>query len=292
MARKTSKPGKKKNSDKASNKKNKTSKAVGVHRSFKRSYREDYVRELDTPGIMSHIVMTFRALFKDWKLFLPLALIAVVIMVSTVEALNETGIVFAVLTFLFLWLTTIFIMRRRMAEKQVHLREAIYNALTPLASTLVVLIVAAIECLPIVIVVIAYSTAEETNFFAMPFYALLFLVFAALLIILSAYLLSSSLMALVAVSAPGVYPLTALEAAMKLMMGRRIKFVLRLIAVLFVFAIVWGAVVLPVVLIFNAPAVVTLIIIEILACFGSEYLATYLYLYYRWMLDYDTKEVK
>ena len=40
-----------------------------LHHSFKRSYREDYVRPLRTPGLVAHAWMTLKVLFKNWKLF-------------------------------------------------------------------------------------------------------------------------------------------------------------------------------------------------------------------------------
>ena len=40
------------------------------HRSFKRTYREVYIRETNIPGIMQHIVDSFRMIFKNYKLFL------------------------------------------------------------------------------------------------------------------------------------------------------------------------------------------------------------------------------
>ena len=65
------------------------------------------------------------------------------------------------------------------------------------------------------------------------------------MIILSAYLLSSSLIALVAVTAPGMYPMRALHAASDLMMGRRVRFILRLIALVLALAIIWVIVMIP-----------------------------------------------
>ena len=44
----------------------------GPHKSFKRSYREDYVREKEMPGMIHHIFASFGMIFKNWKLFLPL----------------------------------------------------------------------------------------------------------------------------------------------------------------------------------------------------------------------------
>ena len=50
---------------------------VKLHKSFRRSYREDYKRDLEVPGIMHHVFATFKIIFKNWKLFLPLLVISV-----------------------------------------------------------------------------------------------------------------------------------------------------------------------------------------------------------------------
>lgn len=316
------------------------SKRVNPHKSFKRSYREDYQRNTNVPGVMHHIFASFAAIFKNWKLFLPLLIIAVVleallvgimdqgnyaqyqeildetsaqiaggdignfakaglILISTVTTgglsgeSSEAAIVFGVLIFLMLWLVTIFLLRHLMAGHKVKLRDGLYNAMTPLISTLLVLIVALIQCIPIFILIIAYSAAVQTEFLATPFYALVFFIFAALMIVLSAYLLSSSLIALVAVSAPGLYPLKALTTASDLMMGRRIKFILRLIALILTIAIMWVVIMLPLILFdmwmkqFEWAAGIPFvpICLTTMTCFTAIYVTVYLYKYYRWMLD-------
>ena len=316
------------------------SKRVNPHKSFKRSYREDYQRSTNVPGVMHHIFASFAAIFKNWKLFLPLLIIAVVlealfvgimdqgnyaqyqeildetsaqiaggdignfakaglILISTVTTgglsgeSSEAAIVFGVLIFLMLWLVTIFLLRHLMAGHKVKLRDGLYNAMTPFISTLLVLIVALIQCIPIFILIIAYSAAVQTEFLATPFYALVFFIFAALMIVLSAYLLSSSLIALVAVSAPGLYPLKALTTASDLMMGRRIKFILRLIALILTIAIMWVVVMLPLILFdmwmkqFEWAAGIPFvpICLTTMTCFTAIYVTVYLYKYYRWMLD-------
>lgn len=309
------------------------------HKSFKRSYREDYARDTDVPGMMYHILYSFRMIFKNWKLFLPLIIIAVVLNVVFVGIMSETNyerfqeifdqtnaevadgevgnvakaglllvstittgglsgnsseasIVFGILIFLIIWLTTIFLQRHIMAKHKVTLRDGLYNGMTPLLSTFVVFVVAVIQCIPIFILIIAYSAAVQTDFLATPFYALLFLVFACLMIILSGYLLSSSLIALVAVSAPGLYPLKALSVASELMMGRRIKFIIRLIALILTMAVIWAVIMLPLILFdlwmkqFAWTAGIPFIPIcaTIMSCFTYVYVTTYLYLYYRWLL--------
>ena len=313
---------------------------VNPHKSFKRSYREDYKRKTNVPGIMHHIFKSFGMIFKNWKLFFPLLIIAVILNVLFVgimeetdyvdyqETLNETSlqvaggdignfakaglllvstittgglsgesseaaIVFGVIIFLIIWLVTIFLLRHLLANHKVKLRDGLYNAMTPLISTFLVVLVAFIQCIPIFILIVVYSAAVQTDFLATPFYALLFFIFASLMVILSGYLLSSSIIALIAVSAPGLYPMRALHTASDLMAGRRIKFILRLIALVLVLAIIWVVIMLPLILFdmwmkqfeWTAGIPFVPICLTIMTCFTAIYVTVYLYMYYRWMLD-------
>ena len=317
----------------------KRGKRISPHKSFRRSYREDYVRETNVPGIMYHIFASFRIIFKNWKLFLPLLIIAVVLNAALVGIMSESGyvqfqevmdessktvtggelgnvakaglllistittgglsgesseaaVVFGVIIFLIIWLVTIFLLRHLLAGHKVKLRDGLYNAMTPLISTFVVFAVAVIQCIPIFLLIIVYSAAVQTDFLATPFYALLFFIFAALMILLSGYLLSSSLIALVAVSAPGLYPMKALRTASELMMGRRVKFILRLVALIIALAFMWVIVMLPLMVFdlwmktFEWTAGIPFIpvCLNIMTCFTAIYVTTYLYMYYRWML--------
>ncbi|MBQ8156647.1 hypothetical protein IJ101_02575 [Candidatus Saccharibacteria bacterium] len=310
------------------------------HKSFRRSYREDYQRDLEVPGMMYHIMATFKIIFKNWKLFLPLMLIAVVLsivlvglmsedtyrqfqtvldqtsaqmgsgdignvaragllLISTVTtgglsgASNEVTITFSVLIFLMVWLTTVFLLRHRLAGHQVKLRDGLYNGMTPLISTLVVFLIAVLQCVPIFILIIAYSAAVRTEFLTTPFYALVFFIFAALLILLSSYWLSSTLIALVAVTAPGMYPMPAMKASSELMSGRRVRFILRIISLIVVVVIMWVIVMMPLILFdlwmkqFEWTAYVPFVSIclVVMTCFTEIYVSAYLYLYYRYLLD-------
>ena len=317
---------------------------IRPHRSFKRSYREDYKRKLEVPGITYHAAKTFSVIFKNWKLFFLLFIIAVVmaivfiglmnestfqqfqqvlnqtteemgygdigyvakaglLLISTVttgglsSSSKETNTIFFVLIFLILWLSTIFILRHRLAGHKIKLRDALYNAMTPMISSFVIFAIAVIQCIPIFLLIIVYSAAVQTEFLATPFYALLFFIFAALMVILSGYLLSSSLMAFVAVSAPGLYPMKAMHAASDLMMGRRFKFILRIIALFIILSLTWVAVMLPLIIFdllmknFEWAAGIPFVpvCLLVMTCFTGIYITAYLYLYYRWMLNYDEK---
>lgn len=263
--------------------------------SFKLYQREEFLRELEAPGIGQHIFLAFKMIFSNYKIFLPLLIIMSVATIGILGFLNlsevkdvaVSTVVFMVISIL--WLMTIFVLRHKMAGNKVGVRDTLYNALTPLLSSLVVLVIVAVQAVPIVLLIVAYSSAIETHFLDQPFYVLLFLVFAGLMILLTSYLWSSTLLALVSVSAPGLYPLEAIKTANELVRGRRIKFVLRLIALIIVLFILWALTIWPMaVLVGENPAIS--IVLTIVGCFSVMYIASYLYLYYRWMLKFDTEE--
>ncbi len=316
---------------------------VRLHESFKRSYREDYARKLEIPGLLHHAVETAHILLKNWKLFLPLVIFAVffnsvlvglmseesyvqfqdilnskdsliafgklnnvgkagLLLISTVTSggltsgLSEVQIVFAVIIFLLIWLITIYLLRHLLAGKKVKLRDGFYNALTPLISTFVVFVVGALQSIPIFIFIVAYSAAVQTNFLSTPFYALIFFIFASLLLLLSAYLLSGTLIALVAVSAPGLYPLTALRTASDIMAGRRIRFIIRILYLIIFLAVIWVIIMLPIITIdlslkahvqFVEGWPIIPLFLQIMTCFSFVYITAYLYLYYRKVLAYE-----
>lgn len=242
------------------------------------------MRGLNVPGMGQQIYETFLMFFRNWKIFGGLVVLSTVLMALAMGALTETVAVFAVLIFLMIWLTTIFTVRHLKAGHKVTLRDGLYNAMTPLMSSLVIFVVIAVECVPILLVIVAYSAAVQTDFLTMPFYALLFLGFAGVMIVLSGYLLSSSLISLIAVSAPGMYPWKALVTATDLMMGRRIRFILRVIALGLVLGVIWGAIVLPLAVL-KLPVEVLSVVMAFLGCFSATYATIYLYLYYRYLLN-------
>ena len=316
---------------------------VKLHKSFRRSYREDYKRDLEVPGLLAHAIATLRVIFKNWKIFLCLLILTIILNILFVGLMNEatyrqfqevldqtnyelaggrisnvlkatlllistittgglsgdsseSAVVFSFLIFLLVWLCTIYIVRHRFAKHDIKLRDALYNSMTPLASTAVVFMIILIQCIPLLILLIVYSTAVATDFLATPFYALIFFIFAAAMVLLSGYLLSSSIIALVAVSAPGLYPLHAVNTASDLMAGRRVRFIIRLIFLFLSLLFIWVIVVIPLILLdfwlkasfeWLAGFPFIPLVLLIMTCFTMFYLTIYLYLYYRWMLNYD-----
>lgn len=316
-----------------------------LHKSFRRSYREDYLREFTPPGLLEHAFATLKMLFKNhhFRTFGLLMLIMVIanifliglmseqtyvtfqetldstsseigtedlnnfakaslLLVSTIatggltSGFTDTEQIFIVIIFLVIWLVTVYLVRHFLAGKKIKLRDAFYNACAPIISTLIVLAVIFLQMIPIFLVIVTYSAAISTEFLNTPFYALVYFVFASLMLILSGYWLSSSLIALVAVTAPGLRPLTALSTASDLMLGRRIKFIIRLIFLIIVIAFFWVIIMMPIILLdmwlkssfdWTTGIPIVPVCLLITTCFSFIYAATYLYLYYRRMLDYE-----
>lgn len=312
-----------------------------LHHSFKRSYREDYVRPLKTPGLVAHAWMTLKVLFKNWKLFGGLLFIIVflnmffvglmnentyqtvqdsidessellqygelgrvaksgLLLISTVttggltNGMSEVQQVFVFLFAAITILVTVYYLRHLLAGNKPSIRDGLYNALTPLISVMLVLLLLLVHLIPVFIFTVLYSTAVSTEFLNEPLYAFLFWLLGSLLILLSAYLVPVSLLSLMAVTVPGIYPMQAVNAVTDLIQGRRTKLIIRVIFAFLFLAVLWVVIMLPLiwldlVLKQNVDAVEGFPIIpfflQIMTTFTVIYLTSYLYLYYRRMLD-------
>lgn len=312
-----------------------------LHHSFKRSYREDYVRGLQVPGLVAHAMSTLKILFKNWRLFGLLILVVVamnilfvglmseetyqtvqdsidessevlqygeigrvaksgLLLISTVttggltKGMTEVQQVFAFLFGSITILVTIYLLRHLLAGNRPRLRDGLYNALTPLISTMLVLLLVFVHMIPIFIFTIVYSTAIATDFLSQPLYAFLFWLFGSLLILLSAYLLPGSILAICATTVPGIYPMQAVHATTDLIQGRRTKFIIRLAFGLLFVAVIWVIVMLPLIWLDlvlkqniewleGVPFVSFLL--QIMTTFTIVYFTSYVYLFYRRMLD-------
>ena len=318
---------------------------VRLHRSFKRSYYEDYQRKTELPSLTSQASAAFKMFFKFWKIFLPLLLIFVglyifligamsentladvkanveqtnkdvadgkigtvgkagltllgIISTGGLTTMNDAQIVIAVLLFVIIWLVTIYLARHLLAgHQEIKMRDGFYSALSPLVSTLVVGLIIFLEAVPIMLTIIVFQVALTTEFLSTPFYALLFFMFAALMITLSLYLLSSSFFAIIVVSAPGLYPLTAVRMAKNLIMGRRLRFLIRVFYLVVIVALLYLLLLMPAIILDGAlkaqfawlteSKIPFVAIIQLtITVFIFIYLSIYFYLFYRALLDYN-----
>lgn len=126
------------------------------------------------------------------------------------------GFSILVMSLVYIWAT-----RQLLADQKIIARDAFYNALSPLLSTVVILVVLSLQLVPFAILSYIYGIARSNGLFVTGMEDLGFFTAALLAGILSLYWMTSSVIAFYIVTLPGTYPLQALRAARKLVQFRR-----------------------------------------------------------------------
>ena len=215
--------------------------------------------------------------------------------VSGNSAIGSAQQVIAVLLFLFGWLTLVWLLRRIINgdgdTKKLKLRDGLYAGGSPVLSTLCVLFYIIFQLLPLALVFLAYSAVTAVGWINTGIQIENMAAWCALAItvVLTLYWISSSFIALIIVTLPGMYPFQATKAASDLVVGRRLRLVLRLVFMAIPIAIMWALVLLPAILIDNwlqltwQPLVP--IIVLILTTLTIIWCATYIYMLYRQLVN-------
>lgn len=217
---------------------------------------------------------------------------------GALSATNEAQQIYAALAVLFLWLTTIWLLRHNLAGDSVRLRDGIYNAGAPIIATAIISFIIVLQLIPVAIVGIAYSAGVATGFLDGGVEAMLFWIAAGGLTVLSLYWILSSFFALVIVTIPGTYPFRAIRIAGDVAVGRRLGLLMRLTWML-VFAAVGTFLCLFAVSFVDraikalVPALEWLPIIPVVFLFVSAavliWITAYVYLLYRKVMAYDAE---
>ncbi len=194
------------------------------------------------------------------------------------------------------WLTVIWLLRNIMAGHAVRLRDGVYSSGSPIVSTLMVGIVLAVQALPLAILILIYNAAAFTGLIEGGVEAMLFWTVAVLIVVLVLYWMTSTVIALVVVTLPGMYPLTAIKTAGDLVIGRRLRILFRLVWVCVLTVLVLALIAIPIIL-FDAwikkliPAVdwVPLVPLVVIALSSASlvWMASYIYILYRRIVEDD-----
>lgn len=211
-------------------------------------------------------------------------------------SLTEAQQIYAVILIFFTWLTTVWLLRALLADKKPKLRDAIYNAGSPVIPTLMVGLLLVVQLIPIALAVLAFGVLVPFGLLDGGAEAMLFWVAATLLTLLSLYWITSTLIALVVVTLPGKYPMQAIRAAGDLVVGRRTRIMLRILWLIFTVVISWLLVMIPVILldtwikgVFKTIQWLPLVPIGLLfmGTVTVVWVASYIYLFYRKVVDDD-----
>lgn len=212
------------------------------------------------------------------------------------SGLTEAQQIYSILIFLMVWLTTVWLLRAQLAGKMPRFRDALYNAGSPIIPTLLVAVLFIIQLVPAALAIIAYNAAVATNFLTNGVVAMTFFAVLLLLCVLTLYLITSTFIALVVVTLPGMYPWQALRTAGDLVIGRRTRILFRLVWLALIVVLAWALIMLPVILLttwlqvhvaWTANIPIIPVFVLMMSTLSTIFAASYVYLLYRKVVDDD-----
>lgn len=204
-------------------------------------------------------------------------------------ALTESQQIFTAAIYFFLWLLVVWLLRHVLSGNTVNVRDGLYNAASPIVSTMLVLLVALVQLLPFAFAVALFSAVISSGVVNGMWWALLGSLMVLLFGALSFYWLAGTLFAAIVVTIPGTYPWAALRSAHQLIAGHRGKVLLRLLWLGLVLFAAILVTMLPVIFFdaligYKASLFVTLVF-QLVSVALFVYGAAYVYLLYRGVID-------
>ena len=189
------------------------------------------------------------------------------------------------------WLSLIFIARRVYNGNQLRLRDAIYSAGTPLVPMMVLLVAVLVQLLPLALVLISYSAITGAGYInqgiAIENMAAWCVILAVL--VLTIYWMVTSLLTLVSVTIPGLYPMRAYYETSIQVAGRRVKILFRILMMFLPLLVLWALVLIPTVLLDSILKPKTFpvvqLVVSLLAAISCTWVSAYMYVLYRRILD-------
>lgn len=214
--------------------------------------------------------------------------------------LSEAQQIYAGILLVMAWLTNVWLLRNILADHKIKVRDALYNAGAPILPTFMVAILFIVQLIPIALAMVGYGAASTTGLLSGGVEAMMFWIAAGLLAVLSLYWVTSTIISLVVVTLPGMYPYQAIKIGGDLVVGRRLKIILRFIWMIFLLIIFWAIILIPIIMLDSwlkgvwaaiswLPTVP--ITILLLSSFSIVWISSYVYLLYRKVVSDDAASV-
>jgi hypothetical protein len=204
--------------------------------------------------------------------------------------------VYLVILGLMTWLTTVWLLRAILTGRKPKMRDGLYNAGAPIVPTFLVATVIVLQLLPLALALFGYNSAVASGLLEGGVEAMMFWSVAALLAILSLYWITTTLIALVVVTLPGMYPMQALRTAGDLVVGRRLRILMRVLWMALCVVLAWALIVIPIMLfdawlksVWSAIAWLPLVPLTwlVMGAITVIWIAGYIYLLYRRIVEDD-----
>ena len=214
----------------------------------------------------------------------------------TVSAGSQQQII-AVLIGLYAWLTAVWLLRAMMAGKRPKLRDGLYSSGAPVIALGVLAVILLVQLLPAAIALIVYGAADGSGLLDQTAALMLAGGATGLVAVLSLYWITSTIIAMVIVTLPGMYPMKALRLAGDIAVGRRIRILLRLTWLVVLLLLAWAVVLIPTIVLDGALASAMPIMANVpivpmaallLASFSVVFSASYVYVLYRKVVEDDS----
>lgn len=212
--------------------------------------------------------------------------------ITSVNVGDSNKQILAIVLVIMSWLTLVYAARHIYGGNgRLKLRDALYNAGGPFVPLLMLLAIVIVQLLPLALVAIGYSAISGAGYIndGIAIENMAAWCAIALIGVLTIYWMVTSLLSLITITIPGIYPMRAYFETSVLVSGRRVKILLRLLAMLLPLVLVWLVVLIPVVLLdshfkfTNVPLVQ--LATTMLVAASIIWLTTYLYMLYRRLLD-------
>ena len=194
---------------------------------------------------------------------------------------SQTGSAYQFFLIIITSLATIWAFRQLLSDQTIRARDAYYRGMYPLIPFVLVFLLIGLDLLPMLGGVFVFGIVLSNNIAVHWYEQLAWGTGMLVLVLLSLYLLASSLMALYIVTLPDMNPMKAVRSARDLVRGRHWTVVRKIIVLPIVLAIGIYVVVAPLALIASPLATIGLFILSALA-FAAIH--GYMYLLYRELL--------
>lgn len=167
---------------------------------------------------------------------------------------TATAAIYQSFLFVILSLSYIWVLRNSLAQKtkKLKVRDGFYKGMYPLITFIGVLVIIGIQMFPLAIANFLYATVIGGGLAVTSAERIIWLILIFLLIVLSIYMISSSIFALYIVTLPDVTPMQALRSAGDLVRFRRWSVMRKVLVLPFCLLVIGAAIIIPLIII--APA--------------------------------------
>ena len=205
-----------------------------------------------------------------------------VLLGSSGSSSTASGSGYQLVLLLIVSLAVIWALREILAGMPIRIRDAYYRGMYPLIPFVLVLAVIFLQLIPMAVGSSVYSLVISNGIAVYPIEKLLWALLLVVLVLISLYMVSSSIFALYIVTLPDMTPLKALRSARQLVRYRRWTVLRKLLVLPVLLLIVAAAVMLPVILLIAPAAQWVFYLLTMIAILVAH---TYLYSLYRELLN-------